>query len=248
MASNNTTPTAKPLEHTTPTVTPTVTPTITPITTTATPSVLNTTTKKPIYISIDVNYSGFIKYANNTDIIVPSLTTTKISKYVINIGKLVSTSTSSTPEPITPNVTPSATTTKSDVVIPTSIPPIKVYAANGEYYSDDVYLTYKATGTVYESGNAVSLPTILTPAYDNSNFIFSSKYNWYYIKNGETIEVNADVDHEISLSVLASTSIYIKISSSTTPISTLTEHQKTTQTPSSTSTVLTNSTTNRIPA
>lgn len=67
------------------------------------------TTKKPIHISIDVNYSGFIKYSNNTNIIIPSLTTTKIAKYVINIGKLVTTSTSSTAEPVTSTATTTTT-------------------------------------------------------------------------------------------------------------------------------------------
>lgn len=58
---------------------------------------VTTTTKKPLHISIGVNYRGFIKYSNITDISnTLSLTTTKISKYVINVGKLAITSTSST--------------------------------------------------------------------------------------------------------------------------------------------------------
>lgn len=105
--------------------------TLTPTTTQYYP-LLNTTTKKPLHISIGVNYKGFIKYANITDISNNTLTgtTTKISKYVINVGKLGTTSTSSTstlidiPTTINP-ATVSPTTTKTNVVTPTS-----TYTAN----------------------------------------------------------------------------------------------------------------------
>ena len=78
-------------------------------------------------------------------------------------------------------------------------------------------------------------------AYDNLDFIFSSKYNWYYINNGKRVDVLGGTEHPIPSSILASISIYIKV----TPTSTYTsnETQQTTQTPSSTSTLLTDSTT-----
>ena len=127
--------------------------------------------------------------------------------YIIGEDILVTTS-------ATPSTSPTTTPT---AVKPTSIPPIRVYADDNGQYSGVVYLTYKATGAVYESDTVMSLPRILTPAYDNSHFVFSSpKYDWYYINNGEKIEVKAGIEHEISLGILASTSIYIKVNSSTT--------------------------------
>lgn len=117
----------------------------------------------------------------------------------------------------TPSTSPTTTPT---VVKPTSIPPIKVYSDDNKQYNGDTYLIYKATGAVYESDTVMSLPRILTPAYDNSHFVFSSKYDWYYMKNGEKIEIKAGIEHEISLSVLASTSIYIKVSSMTSTLPT----------------------------
>ena len=206
------------------------------------------TTKKPLHISIGVNYRGFIKYANVTDIDISntlSSTTTKFSKYIINVGKLAITSTSSTStlidvSTLTPTTTASTTTTKA-VVKPTSIPPIRIYAEDNEYHDGDVYLTYEASGAINERDIVTSLPRTLTPTYDNSKFEFSSEYDWYYMKNGEKVEVNANDKHEIPLSVLSSTIIYIKVTPTTTNISN--ESQKTTQPTSSTSTLLTDSTT-----
>jgi hypothetical protein len=235
-----TTPGFSPIETITTTnhSTGTTTSPATTMTSTASP----VTTKKPLHISIGVNYKGFIKYTNITDISTLSGTTTKISKYVINVGKLVSTSTSSTStliDIIAPSSSVSPTTTKA-IIKPTSIPPIQICAEDNGYHSGDVYLTYEANGAVYESDNVRSLPKTLTPVYDNSYFVFSSKYDWYYIKNGEKVEVLGGSDHEISLSVLRSTVIYIKVTSTTTsPTSTITE----TQQPSNTSTILNNSTT-----
>ena len=223
------------------------TETITSPATTMTSTVSPVTTKKPLHISIGVNYKGFIKYTNISDISTLSGTTTKISKYVINVGKLVSTSTSSTStliDIIAPSSSVSPTTTKVDAPKPTSIPPIQICAEDNGYHSGDVYLTYEANGAVYESDNVRSLPKTLTPVYDNSYFVFSSKYDWYYIKNGEKVEVLGGSDHEISLSVLRSTVIYIKVTSTTTSLtSTITETRKSTQPPSNTSTILNNSTT-----
>lgn len=136
------------------------------------------------------------------------------------IGEDILATTSSTPS-TSPTTTPT-------VVKPTSIPPIKVYSDDNKQYSGDTYLIYKATGAVYESDIVMSLPRILTPAYDNSHFVFSSKYDWYYMKNGEKIEIKAGIEHEISLSVLASTSIYIKVSSMTSTSSTSTVTETTT--------------------
>ena len=136
------------------------------------------------------------------------------------LGEDILTTTSSTPS-TSPTTTPT-------VVKPTSIPPIKVYSDDNKQYSGDTYLIYKATGAVYESDTVMSLPRILTPAYDNSHFVFSSKYDWYYMKNGAKVEVKAGIEHEISLSVLASTSIYIKVSSMTSTSSTSTVTETTT--------------------
>lgn len=213
----------------------------------------STTTAKPLHISIGVNYRGFIKYSNITDISnTLSGTTTKISKYIINVGKLAITSTSSTSTLIdavtlTPTTTASTTTTKADIPKPTSIPPIRVNAADNDYHDGDVYLTYESTGAVYENGNVISLPATLTPTYDNSDFIFLSKYDWYYMKNGEKVEVLGGTDHKISLSELRSTIIYIKVTSTTTSrTSSTSTEQATTQTPtpppSNTSTLLTDTT------
>ena len=242
-----TTPGFNPIETTTTTnhSTETTTSPATTLTSIASP----VTTKKPLHISIGVNYRGFIKYTNITDISTLSGTTTKISKYVINVGKLGITSTSSTSTLIdavtlTPTTTASTTTTKADIPKPTSIPPIRVNAADNDYHDGDVYLTYESIGAVYENGNVISLPATLTPTYDNSDFIFLSKYDWYYMKNGEKVEVLGGTDHKISLSELRSTIIYIKVTSTTTsPTSTVTETRKSTQPPSSTSTTLNSSTT-----
>lgn len=147
---------------------------------------------------------------------------TKSNQIYYNIEQLIVYTKSQTynnTEQLTP------TTTQLGEVTPTSIPPINVFASDNNQYSGDEYLTYKATGAVYESDTVMSLPKMLTPAYDNSNFVFSSKYDWYYVKNGEKIEVLSNMEHEISLSVLASTSIYINVSSttSTSPTTTVTE-------------------------
>ncbi len=209
---------------------------------------LNTTTKKPLHISIGVNYRGFIKYSNITDISnTLSNTTTKISKYIINVGKLGITSTSSTStliDIIVPSSTTSPTTTKADAPKPTSIPSINVYSDDGKNYDNGKYLTCEASGVVNETIIVKSLSATLSLAYDNTKFEFSSEYNWYYMKNGKKVEVKANDKHEISLSVLHSTSIYIKVTSTTTsPTNTITEPQKSTPAPSNTSTLLTDSTT-----
>ncbi len=128
---------------------------------------------------------------------------------------------SDSPEQTTPTTTASTTTTKADVK-PTSIPPINVYADDGKNYNGGKYLTYKASGAVDEGDTVMSLPRILTPAYDNTKFEFLSEYDWYYMKNGEKVEVKALDKEEIPLGVLSSTSIYIKVSSMTST-STVTE-------------------------
>lgn len=249
-----TTPGFNPVETTTTTnhSTETTTSPVSTITTTTSPATTMTstaspvTTKKPLHISIGVNYRGFIKYTNISNISTLTGTTTKISKYIINVGKLGITSTSSTStliDIIAPSSSVSPTTTKA-IVKPTSIPPIQICADDNGYHDGDVYLTYEANGAVYESDNVRSLPKTLTPVYDNSYFVFSSEYDWYYMKNGEKIEVLGGENHEISLSVLRSTIIYIKVTSTTTsPTSTITETRKSTTPPSSTSTTLNNSTT-----
>lgn len=163
--------------------------------------------------------------------------------YVYQTNYTKSTTVTDAPENTTPTTTASTTTTKA-VIKPTSIPPISVYADDGKNYNGDVYLIYKATGAVYESDTVMSLPRILTPAYDNSNFVFSSEYDWYYMKNGDKVEVKALEKEEIPLVVLCSTIIYIKVTSTTTsPTNTVTETRKSTPPPSSTSTTLNSSTT-----
>ena len=240
-----TTPGFNPIETTTTTnhSTETTTSPATTMTSTTSPVI----TKKPLHISIGVNYRGFIKYTNITNISTLTGTTTKISKYVINVGKLEITSTSSTStliDIITPSSSVSPTTTKADTPKPTSIPPIQICADDNGYHDGDVYLTYKASGAVDESDNVRSLPKTLTPVYDNSYFVFSSEYDWYYMKNGEKVEVLGGANEEIPLGVLRSTIIYIKVTSTTTsPTNTVTETRKSTQPPSSTSTTLNSSTT-----
>lgn len=139
-------------------------------------------------------------------------------EYQTNYTKSLPTTTTS--QPVT---TPTTTAVK-----PTSIPAISVYADDGKNYNGGKYLTYKATGAVNESDTVMSLPRTLTPTYDNSKFVFLSEYDWYYIKNGKKVEVKAYNEEEIPLGVLASTSIYIKVSSMTSTSSTSTVTETTT--------------------